>query len=1653
MLPYKIVQDLNPAAAPENSSTLNVNVNFDILKQALINEQGFDKLSTTGKEIIGSTILPNNSICVFSVINDGGIIYSEIGIITDTTYKIIVRDRASNASLGFTTEHQIQAQSKVNFNGDYIVYWVDGFNPDRWLNITNPQIDIVFIDFYGEFIPSISNAEQISLMFGFTPVRGEYIDSTATTISGGSLTAAVYYIVCTYGDKYKNFTQTLYVSSPIPVTDSNTPFDVNYIGSEAGVVTNKAISISINASRLNTEYDYIRVQVIRKQNQVVTAWLFGDFSFGTANFTCIIDRLTNEVAVDSVLINLANYKSSLTVTQLDDVLYKANLKSRIEFDFQPYVNNTIINYIQKPINLAITTAGNSYKDPNMCFYSKGFMYDEVYAFYQSFVIEENGEEYETTAYHIPGRFRAQPLNLGPQNPSVQENALLSSLNPEFSPTQYMGNVNSPVEQMLSVSPLSKVFHAINTADRVGSGTASNMAYWENENETYPNLDRWKVKNADGTVIPGLINANRKVRHHKFPEAYNATDSNKSIHPSNGNYNVVNILGVELANVVIPDEYAGKVKKVKLYYAKRDYNNKTILGQSLLSTLNGLHNPSSNDSSVRGNIFNSVGNMLFTDMPSAGSGNPHNTGLYPLTYELEDGIGPAAFPKSLEYTYSAFSTEGPANPWNGYMKMKPFDMMQQSLTVNTATHIKNLYRVASKYDGQRLEPPNTDLSTSAGSYNIGFIFDPVRDHTLINAELPTYFGINRQISGGFLLYNQYRKIKSAEYVDLNTPPDPLGASMNSPYTFEMKPYNYLGEKAIWLETETRLLPAFNNNYTAITGNTLGFTFQAINTFKPFDTVVLSDDTNGYKFVMVQTANATSFSIYAGSIPGTGPNPKVTSVNSSYNNDIAKITFLSNNDFDTSFRQVDGRGEPAYSSPYISNICAFKLNVFEGFDNQILCSAGEVDVFPSGNYFYNGDTFTSVYGERETMNLTAWTPNFVGAEGSPQSFISGIHNYICQSTSNINYRYEGNNTWETFFPTTDFNTMSRLPFTNPEWYGYNPDYSAVNDLLQPVIGPIGITQFQNNFPNRVIRSANDNPEIMNDNYLIYEAGNYRDVGKAKGPIENIANQNSKLLIKARKALFYTLGREIINTENSESYVGAGDIFAVKPKESVSSDSYGGGIGRFSDVITQYGYMYADATNGIVYVAAPSQGDSINEISNEGLQIFFRTELKFKLPEQLYNKYYSLLPAYSGASVSYLNDFYVTFNGEIWKSNASFISSPSTFPGQSDLWDKVDFYTLTDNTTDIQGIGVHATFDYKYRRYILAKKDYNFVDFPTEWLPNLNTAPPNPLPSPDWGKIVYYGGIIYRLASDNPSSIYFEPDGVYLPRNNYGVKVNFAEYFEDKSFTIAYYPESKAWVSMYDYYPNFLFNTIDKVYSTKNTQVFKHNSNTQNNFYYDDTIIESFIEPILNSPGGVKKFSSISFYTDVFVKTITTKALEYLNTFTNYFVRNTWQMSKNTVIDNTTTSRNAERVFNTNAFRDFTRDNNEPLMDSKYIPQQNVSNLNLTKHWSLQKKFVDYFLIPRFKFKQEWVSVTGTLITSDDFTNIMTSTTRAFNIGDAIKFDFIPPATIIITKVLSDTTYEFETRDGVVEGFNATEFEYLPSKEIHIYDINSQSTKNIR
>ena len=229
MLPYKINTDLDPTTAPANSSRLNVNINIDLLKAAVTNEQGFDIVSLTSesRDIIGSCMLPDNSICIFSNIYGNANYKCEIGVLKDNNYSVILRDNISASALfNFSTLTLIQATSKVNFNGDYIVYWVDGNNSDKWLNLTNLQVDVT-TDL------KITNASQLNLMSGFTATVSDLPNQFTNVVEGGSLESGVYYITLVYGDRFKNFTKANLISSPIPVTASTGPFDTQYIGSAA----------------------------------------------------------------------------------------------------------------------------------------------------------------------------------------------------------------------------------------------------------------------------------------------------------------------------------------------------------------------------------------------------------------------------------------------------------------------------------------------------------------------------------------------------------------------------------------------------------------------------------------------------------------------------------------------------------------------------------------------------------------------------------------------------------------------------------------------------------------------------------------------------------------------------------------------------------------------------------------------------------------------------------------------------------------------------------------------------------------------------------------------------------------------------------------------------------------------------------------------------------------------------------------------------------------------------------------------------------------------------------------------------------------------------------------------------------------------------
>jgi hypothetical protein len=109
----------------------------------------------------------------------------------------------------------------------------------------------------------------------------------------------------------------------------------------------------------------------------------------------------------------------------------------------------------------------------------------------------------------------------------------------------------------SIVGFNKMYQVVSTPDNT-----YNMGYWENENETYP----------------AGFGINGNVRHHKFPDASNA------LYRHYNNNNMVQ-LGVQFGNIQVPSGLQDKVLGYKIYYAKRDDNNRTILDTAVAHPVN------------------------------------------------------------------------------------------------------------------------------------------------------------------------------------------------------------------------------------------------------------------------------------------------------------------------------------------------------------------------------------------------------------------------------------------------------------------------------------------------------------------------------------------------------------------------------------------------------------------------------------------------------------------------------------------------------------------------------------------------------------------------------------------------------------------------------------------------------------------------------------------------------------------------------------------------------------------------------------------------------------------------------------------------------------------------------------------------------------
>lgn len=562
-----IIKDTGAIDQPEGSYRYAKNAILNRVKGAVINEHGNVDISslvpssypdtTAEVTVIGSIEITDDRVVYFAKTStpDTSIIFV---LNTDNTTTLVFGTTDGNTGdsnpydLKFSKDYPIEGTYKIDPDGNLIVYWTDNYNPPRTLNVTRQITEGTSTKLYGvdpATSPNKNYIERLNLFPHAGPVPVISFDSIS---NGGALKTGVYYLFLAYVDK--NFTQTNYVtySLGVPIVDDDEsvlPIE-RYDGAEADSQTGKAIVWTF--SNLNTDYEYIRpVVVARIGDNAQFAYRLNDLDITSRTGNVIFSGLEGYQAssVEDVLLDTVAYDTAKTITQLDGRMYLGNLKGSRDIGFQKNANfikltaitSELQDFDQTVLNNDILLFGrnqtgsqpdvdkeNGFRGINKLASStankRGYTRDEVYAFYIAFILNDGSMSY---AYHIPGRDSL--TNLDTQT-------IAKAGKYAFTGSTTVGEKAGLQELALRdiTNNEGKVFHFFDTSQAKDASTSElahsyNTGFWENQNETYPNTDDYRV--FDGLVEkPNLDLRGKKVRHHKMPS--NATVQNSLITKSN-----------------------------------------------------------------------------------------------------------------------------------------------------------------------------------------------------------------------------------------------------------------------------------------------------------------------------------------------------------------------------------------------------------------------------------------------------------------------------------------------------------------------------------------------------------------------------------------------------------------------------------------------------------------------------------------------------------------------------------------------------------------------------------------------------------------------------------------------------------------------------------------------------------------------------------------------------------------------------------------------------------------------------------------------------------------------------------------------------------------------------------------------------------------
>lgn len=1591
-----MVKDPERVDQPEGTYRDALNANLYYQKGAIVNEQGTVAFTNVGgfkiDNVIGSCSLKDGRIVLFFNYTFNNSPTSAISVIEPATKQNTIIYR--NSELNFKPSNTIEATSKIDVSNNVLVYFTDNYmqkavnpqtgieyiteyNPPRVINITR-QLSSPVTELYNNSDYTVQKLD-IFMNAGYIPeFRNVRIEE------GGGVVSGTYHLALAYVDEDLNRTNYLVTSNPVHlVAEHEDAIPTETItGDPQGSQSNKSIIWEIDIP-IPSNYTHVRPVVIQRfgggysqessefayELEIVkipdTENNYANLEITYTGLEQVASSTISEIVIDSV-----RYETAKSFVQLDNRLYVSNLRARGDIGYQRFANNIRISPVAtevpkfdpKRIHTIVLNDGYSqysggtfsndfnrykalqennlsdgffasnvrkgYKDVRMSYKYRGYRRSEVYAFYISFVLKDGTETY---AYHIPGREAKKIIKIDEyENAPINVQGVANALQDGY-------NLN--VQEFRDLYPDAKL-HQITDTQYLISTTSSDMSYWENENEVYPNTEDFEVWTADDEGLPLYTQydlKNKKVRHHKMPPNKNLNfsfidelDENQTspaLFGANTAYDGlvlkenIKILGVQFTNIPIPEFIKNQVQGFKIYYAKRTQPEKTVIGQSVV--LPSWYEPT----------------IAFTNRMTTAAHGPYADawflkGMIPPYFKyypiITNDIGGSRKTRAI----STFT-------------FHDFNMLKNKHTLSGASHIdvQKILTMRMWAGGNKKRPGddarymldsdwvNSDISNTEWYEWV----DTEGDEVYTNEQPAEFQGVSNYWTS-ILVAQRYH---NPNYV-------------NTSSTYWSTDYNNAANSIYanyFLNNYQTLLTIDTNSKTYITGstqlkNTDSSAFSNVDYLMHFagESCMLFGLSSGLpmliehvSFLPEQVLSNVGWFYYANWSTATGEeddeNPRLAELNSP---------------------NPDKEDYQSWPTLYLVNLCSYKTNVYKPFDQQRLVWTGyyqpidlnddraagfkteENDYIYATNVVFGGDTYVGRYSFRATSqdygscfnldggdksNSNNWYshgfgPYKISADENKRPYdyravdpYATVFNFFCESDDLLGFRHQGDNSEgvtvsESMF--FDASIGADVLFNGPEKDNthnehllYMNNYSAVQDIK--VTSPLPKKLFNPTFyPTRTIRSTVDDGSIQ-DKYRFFLALDYKDIPKNRGEITKIFTLGSILYLHTERSLFVTRGRQQLGLgDGTQAFVGSGDIFEQNPDEVLSTtEGYGGTDCQFASLTTRFGQFFVNRKDKKVYMMA----EGLEEASSNGMERWFLENIPYTIE-------------------SYIN-----------LENVANFDSPTEY------------------------FGFTAAYDPKYKRIILSKRELK----PTQVLINYMSQ-----------------GLSNVVPTANGFSFYSFRAGITI-------NVDFeSDYFKQSGWTVSYYPELKVWGSRHNYLPVIFANNQKEYYSLTNegiANVWEHSDfNNPGNYY--DTQFNFEFEFIDNTETGASKvFSNIRYWADVVsLDTSNTYMLDKHTSpgFEQFYVYNTTQISETKDIYYLNNARLVDRWWYINDFRDMSKQifNTSDVLANEMLNVQNQFNtgtttsletismfteegkpnsnyINLNKSWYDQKRFVDHFL----------------------------------------------------------------------------------------------------